>query len=259
MSKSICTSFLLFSVGCLFAVSNIFSQHSGIEAKYEIKLGEDDFFFDSQLITDGSSSVFRFKYNESSPWFLEREGYSQTVFTDSLGEIVFNQNLRNPKIKVRGFCYAAGVFIYEDSVSFNWIIKKQEKMINGVLCRKAVCDFRGRKYEVYFNPEIPSFAGSWKFAGLPGLIYQVKDSKEEVVISIKSLKVLKEVPDILYNFTASGNLVTHLEAVQCLDNEWLKRLEKQKAAVQQIQAQYPDLEIEFEAGERRAATELEFE
>ncbi|MBC6399776.1 MAG: GLPGLI family protein [Ekhidna sp.] len=265
------TSHLVLVIVCSLFISpkNAHSQRTVIQANYEIKLAEDDFFFDSQLITDGVSSIFRFKYNDKSAVWNRRqetnvaqgelEGVSQTVYTDSIGEVIYNKNLLDPTIKVRGFCKADEIFIYEDSVAFEWTIKKDEKIIGGVNCRKAVCKFRGRKYEVFYNPNIGSFAGPWKFSGLPGLIVEVRDKRETVIISLKSIEILEVSPEILYNFSASGDNTSYSEAKECMDKEWLKKVEKMRANAQLIQAEYPNLDIEFEASETRTVTELEFD
>ena len=241
------------------------SQENVIRVDYKIKLAEDDFFFDAQLITDGRSSIFRYKNNEKSPWNLEggdafSEGgsFSQKVYTDSLGYIVYNQNLSQSNIKVRGFCNVDQVFVYEDLVSFDWVIKKQEKEIGGMICRKAVCKFRGRTYEAFYNPDIASFSGPWKFSGLPGLIVEIRDKKEEVTITLKSIEALGSAPEIFYNFSTVESNMSRLETRECLDKEWLRRVEKMRADAQRIQAQFPNVEIEFEASEERTVTELDF-
>ncbi|WP_208022818.1 GLPGLI family protein [Flavobacterium jejuense] len=61
-----------------------------------------------------------------------------------------------------------------DSTSvFKWEIQKDTKTILNYKCQKAVCEFRSRKYEVYFTTELTFSDGPWKFYGLPGLILEV--------------------------------------------------------------------------------------
>lgn len=64
----------------------------------------------------------------------------------------------------------------EDIEKQNWQILPETKEILGFSCQKADCEFRGRKYEAWFTPEIPVDNGPWKFGGLPGLIVSVADT-----------------------------------------------------------------------------------
>lgn len=59
-----------------------------------------------------------------------------------------------------------------------WEIKDQTKEIMGYQCQLASCDFRGRKWNVWFTPKIPIKEGPWKLFGLPGLVLQASDSKD---------------------------------------------------------------------------------
>lgn len=59
----------------------------------------------------------------------------------------------------------------------DWEIKQVTKEILGYQCQLATCDFRGRKWNVWFTPEIPVKEGPWKLFGLPGLVLEASDSK----------------------------------------------------------------------------------
>lgn len=47
--------------------------------------------------------------------------------------------------------------------------------ILGYTCQRATAEFRGRRWSVWFTPEIPLTRGPWKLGGLPGLILQACD------------------------------------------------------------------------------------
>lgn len=71
-------------------------------------------------------------------------------------------------------------FSYEEPVSdFGWELSEDTMTVCGYLCRKATCDFRGRKWTVWYAEELAIDAGPWKFCGLPGLVLQAKDEKDE--------------------------------------------------------------------------------
>lgn len=58
----------------------------------------------------------------------------------------------------------------EEVLPQTWEFLPDTLTVLGYACQKAVTTFRGRKYEVWFTPEIPINEGPWKLYGLPGLI-----------------------------------------------------------------------------------------
>jgi GLPGLI family protein len=62
----------------------------------------------------------------------------------------------------------------------NWKIEKETMMISGQNCQKAIGEFKGRIYEVWFCRDIPYTAGPWKLSGLPGLIFKAVDTRKHV-------------------------------------------------------------------------------
>lgn len=69
----------------------------------------------------------------------------------------------------------------EDLPIINWKILNDTLSIKGLKCQKAVCDFKGRNYTAWFSTQIISNNGPWKFGGLPGLIINISDSKNEII------------------------------------------------------------------------------
>ena len=64
-------------------------------------------------------------------------------------------------------------FVYEESPDkWNCTIMDSTKEILVYECVEATTNFHGRKWTVWFAPEIPVQNGPWKFDGLPGLILE---------------------------------------------------------------------------------------
>lgn len=74
-----------------------------------------------------------------------------------------------------------------------WQLQDSTKTIEGLICFKAVCRYKGRNYDVWYCPEIPTKAGPWKLNGLPGLIIQAKDQTGSIEFSLKSVNYSKEI------------------------------------------------------------------
>ncbi len=80
-------------------------------------------------------------------------------------------------------------YIVEEKIKkTDWSIIQEFKTISGFKAQKAEGLFRGRKYIAWFTSEIPIKYGPWKLNGLPGLILNVSDDKNEVMFYAKSIK-----------------------------------------------------------------------
>ena len=70
------------------------------------------------------------------------------------------------KVGTERFCYE------EDIPQLNWAVGDSTRTILGYECFLASADYHGRKWIVWFSPEIPVAAGPWKLQGVPGLILE---------------------------------------------------------------------------------------
>lgn len=68
----------------------------------------------------------------------------------------------------------------ENAPKINWATTKDTATFSGIACKKATAYFKGRKWIVWYAPELPFQSGPWKLNGLPGLIIEAYDEKKEV-------------------------------------------------------------------------------
>lgn len=78
----------------------------------------------------------------------------------------------------------------EDNHPFtDWDISEESKLIAGFRTYKASSEFRGRKWIVWFTPDIPFPYGPWKFCGLPGLILEAHDAEKQWTYVAKEINL----------------------------------------------------------------------
>lgn len=74
----------------------------------------------------------------------------------------------------------------------DWKITDETKKISQLNCQKAIGMWRGRTYEVWFCPDLPFHAGPWKLNGLPGLIIEAVDTKQQVSFKFEGYHTLND-------------------------------------------------------------------
>jgi GLPGLI family protein len=79
-------------------------------------------------------------------------------------------------------------FTKEARTKINWQLQKETKKIGNFECKSAKCMFRGRNYTAWYAPELAVPFGPWKLQGLPGLILEAYDEKEEIYFYFKSVE-----------------------------------------------------------------------
>ena len=104
-----------------------------------------------------------------------------------------------------------GIKCYKESTpQQDWTETGRTKDILGLNCKEAVCSYRGRDYVAYYCPDIPLSYGPDVFGGLPGLIMELQDGKQEYVWNIAGFETCDYDTD-------------HTITINLKDSEWISR------------------------------------
>jgi GLPGLI family protein len=144
-----------------------FTKEESIYKKNSIKSNKD---FDINIDEDNSKINLYFDTTKNIPIGLG-------LYTNLKNNIII-ENIYLPK-NIKGSEFET-LFVKEKTKNIEWELFDETKKLNNFLCQKASCKFRGRTYIVWFTNDIPVRLGPWKLNGLPGLILEAYDSKNQI-------------------------------------------------------------------------------
>jgi GLPGLI family protein len=78
--------------------------------------------------------------------------------------------------------------IDEPFPTITWKISSDTITIRNLSCQKATGYFKGRDYTVWFCADLPYHTGPWKLNGLPGLIVEAHDAKNDVIFKFDGIE-----------------------------------------------------------------------
>lgn len=82
------------------------------------------------------------------------------------------------------------VFVYDTENKMDWNLGKETKKFENYTLQKATSSFGGRQWIAWFCKEIDIPEGPYKFRGLPGMIFQIYDDKNNFEFTlVKSFKL----------------------------------------------------------------------
>ncbi len=189
--KKILTSIIL----CFAAIAAM-AQTADIEVSYRyshpvqtMKSAEPDITNQYILLTDGSKSKFyspKTEYIdsiESTPEGFEKfNTFKRVCYEKKQSDLIprvdgsfYITKSKNDKKMLTYDIASATRFRWEEPIpNIKWITTDSSKNIVGYECFMATADFHGRKWTVWFAPEIPVSDGPWKLCGLPGIILEAE-------------------------------------------------------------------------------------
>lgn len=193
----------------LFTFSLVFSQSQNGEVTFS-------FFVygvkkEAKLIFNNSQSIFTIKndhLNKKKVEVIGREEENSNMNID----LYFNFDINTPKrfgmlTDIKNNCiidhkffpidFAAikfdTLFVKDKARIISWELLNETKNINSFSCQKAIGNFRGRTYTVWFTNDIPVSLGPWKLNGLPWLILEATDSLNQFQFFAEKIELQMEV------------------------------------------------------------------
>ncbi|UZT96747.1 GLPGLI family protein [Chryseobacterium fluminis] len=76
------------------------------------------------------------------------------------------------------------MFSFPSEDQINWTLTNDTRKFGEYTLQKATANFGGRSWTAWFTKEISISEGPYKFRGLPGLIFQLEDSRSQYIFTL---------------------------------------------------------------------------
>lgn len=199
-------TYFLFAYLLFINISTAQSYKISYDVAGETKAGIYELYFDNDqaIYKNDPSAKEKRKQEKNNATIKEAMDNVEANKPKKINEEVVLRRERQPLGTVR-YVESASDYRYsvvDDQAIQIWTKLADTKTIGNYSCRKAMTNFRGRFYEVWYTKEIPFPYGPWKLAGLEGLILEARSTDGNYTFRFESIeKIEPEVlKDMKYDF-----------------------------------------------------------
>lgn len=113
--------------------------------------------------------------------FLEKEAENEKSGSQNTNwtRLIPVTRKKNSDKNTNYFMVEFQLYSYSTEDPIKWNLTNETKEYDKFKVQKATTNFGGRQWTAWFTKEIPFSEGPYKFRGLPGLVVQIQDSKDE--------------------------------------------------------------------------------
>jgi GLPGLI family protein len=155
-----------------FSINEVKNASNGINGVCEAVLFFNDTSYLYQEINPSLKSGVEIKKTSDNTGTIAVGSDDKYLF-EHYYNIKTKQSFIKDRIFIKYFKYKA------DTLIPKWTLVNETKKIDKYTCQKAVTEFCGRSWIVWFTTELPYEFGPWKLHGLPGLILYAEDFEKK--------------------------------------------------------------------------------
>lgn len=91
--------------------------------------------------------------------------------------------------------YKSELIYYDDGQNITMNFTGNSKKINEYNCQEVKIDLNGRKYSIWFTPDIQTYFAPFRFNGLPGLVVELYEETNKIKLTLNSIKKSNDTVD----------------------------------------------------------------
>lgn len=136
--------------------------------------------------------ILKIRGDKSTSYFVAKEPYkSKGQFDNTITKdttLVTYIDLRQQQVVFQDFNFwGTSLWVSDSLFPMKWEIDTVKRRIGDLECVKARTVFRGRNYIAWYSTQFPIPFGPWKMGGLPGLIVELEDDEQNMVVKLKNI------------------------------------------------------------------------
>ena len=188
---------LVIFINFIMGFSQKINFNSSIKVEYDanLKLGE-KYQHSQKFVLIGNSQDYYFAAGQN---YLNDTGQyeSKGIDTKAISDYFQERLIRKDGITNVFINNADTKTRYEENVDLRWVLYGDIKIINGSKCQMAATNKYGRRWIAYFSKDYSQSLGPYKFTGLPGLIFELYDTRNDYHFTLS--KIEKNSDDFNFN------------------------------------------------------------
>ncbi len=188
----------------LFLLFSILGNAQTHRFIYEFKFKEDsttqNFRKENMVLDVNPTDVKFYSYGYVENDSINKVRNFKNVMWDDALPAITRKNQSNTNTS---FLLMNDFFTYQTEDNINWVLTSETKKSAQYILQKATTRFGGRDWVAWFNKDIEIQEGPYKFRGLPGLIFEIADTKDNfsfVLIKSHHLRKTYDTTEFLESF-----------------------------------------------------------
>jgi len=129
-------------------------------------------------------------------------------------KIIVKKDLKKRQIKYQQLAFMSVLQYQSKLPQFKWQLTNQTKTILGYKVKKANLNYKGRHYTAWYAPDVAVTDGPYKFWGLPGLIFEIYDDKDDYHFTVSGIEYPKEISFPKEIFSKNSTLIPVLQTTE---------------------------------------------
>lgn len=120
-----------------------------------------------------AKNLYNISMSASDPEVIEAHKYKNKY------KVVVEKSFSTHHFKLQQGAFMSNLQYEADLPKLNWQLTEKQKQILSYTVKQAKLHYKGRNYTAWYAPAIAISDGPYKFWGLPGLILEIYDSKDD--------------------------------------------------------------------------------